>query len=287
MERDMFTWNDVVDAISGVTAWGIVITLLLKLLSIVSRYNVLLSGHAVEEPDLDPHRVPARGTAPCRYRLRIQSLEPTRTELGHPVEVTIRGFPDGTNTPSPEHHVWVAAGWKCIHVLSTFPARQPANTLDPYVWRAQFPELPGLDSWSFDVIMPCQRLELCIAFPGQEEPKLLTPSFGPCFEPRRLHVSATDLGEFRVRGPIALPRLVVPLILSFLVSLLYVLIRTFTLVRLDLRQLQPLDAVFLAIALVLIWAGYAKIRRPVYPVISGYRFITPPYPNDARGSESS
>jgi hypothetical protein len=48
--------------------------------------------------------------------------------------------------------------------------------------------------------------------------------------------------------------------------------------RIDLSILTRLDALLLGAALVLIWLGYSAIRRPVYPVIGGYRFITPPWP---------
>jgi len=273
----MTTWDDILQVTFGLSVCGIAAALAFKLLRVMTRYNVLLSGHALEETD-DAAPLGHSSTAPFRYRLRIQSLEPTRTE--YPLQVTIRGFPDGTNTPSPDHHVWVAAGWKSIQVLRTFSTHQPADTSDPYVWQAIFPELPALDAWSFDVVMPCQRLEFSIGFPGAEESKLLTPTFGPYFEPDRLTVFATDQGEPRIRGPITMPRPIVPFILSLLVVLLYVLVRTFTLVHIDLTRLEPLDGALVGAALILIWVGYSTIRRPVYPVISGYRFMTPPWPDE-------
>jgi len=98
------------------------------------------------------------------------------------------------------------------------------------------------------------------------------------FEPDRLIVYSTDQGEPRIRGPITMPRPVVPLILSCLTLLGYMLCRTLTHWRIDLSVLTRLDGLLLGAILVLIWAGYSAIRRPVYPVISGYRFITPPWP---------
>jgi hypothetical protein len=281
----MFTLDDILQVALGLSVGGTVGALVFKLLKIMTRYNVLLSGHALDQTDENvsrAHGSASRSTAPFRYRLRIQSLEPTRTE--YPLQVTIRGFPDGTNAPSPDHHVWVAAGWKSIHVLRNFAKSRanpdPTDASGPYVWQAAFPELPALDAWTFDVVMPCQRVDISIGFVGAEQSKLLTPTFGPYFEPDRLTVFATDQGEPRIRGPITMPRPVVPLILSVLSVLLYVLFRT--LPHIDLFGLEPLDGALLGIALFAIWVGYAAIRRPVYPVISGYRFITPPWPDEAR-----
>jgi hypothetical protein len=285
------TLDDIPQVVFGLSVCGLTGALLVKLLKVITRYNVLLAGHALDETDL--HAAPtdssiSRSPPPFRYRLRIQSLEPTRTE--YPIQVTIRGFPDGANIPSPEHHVWVAAGKKSIHVRRIFtkrPSQQDAaDTSDPYVWQAVFPELPALDAWSFDVVMPCQRLEISIGFVGAEASKLLTPTFGPYFEPDHLTIFATDQGEPRIRGPITVPRPVVPLILSALTVLVYLLWRTFTNWHIDLSRLEWLDGALLGGALFFIWIGYSAIRRPVYPVISGYRFLTPPYPDADKSPDS-
>lgn len=286
----------------GLSLSGATGILAIRLLRILTRYNVLLTGHSLGE--IDSRSPPAddsaasHSTPPFCYRLRLQSLEPTLTE--YPIRVTIRGFPDGSNTKSPAHHVWVAAGKKSIHVRRTLGKvptdKQPDDASDepdpndasnPYVWQAVFPELPALDAWSFDVVMPCERLEIAIGLVGAEPPKLLTPTFGPYFEPNRLTVFATDRGEPRVSGPLKMPRAMVPFILSSLTVLVYVLVRTLSLtnLRIELFELEWLDGALLGAALFFIWIGYYAIRRPVYPVISGYRFITPPFPDADRPLE--
>jgi hypothetical protein len=279
----MVTLADILQVAIGLSVWGTAAALAYKLLQIMTRYNVLLTGHSlgeVESKTPDPDRSTPAPPA-FRYRLRVQSLELTRTE--YPLQITIRGFPDGNCASSPDHHVWVAAGWKSIHVLRNFtehqPSPQPADALDPYVWQAVFPELPALDAWSFDVVMPCQRLEISLGFVGAQESKLLTPTFGPYFQPDRLSVFATDRSEPRIRGPVTRPRPVVPFILSVLTVLFYILFRAFTHWHIDLSLLAPLDGALMGAALILIWIGYTAIRRSVYPVISGYRFITPPSPD--------
>lgn len=285
----MFSLEEILQVTFGLSACGVVAALLFKLLKVMTRYNVLLTGQSLDEIEDNAHGNSATNPCPLRfrYRLRIQSLEAVRT--GYPLQVTIRGFPDGTCKHSSDDHVWVAAGWKSINVIHRFNTPQlnsdggPERAKEggePFLWQAIFPELPALDTWSFDVVVPCQRLELSIGFVGAEEPKFLTPTFGPYFEPDRLIVYSTDRGEPRIRGPITMPRPVVPLILSCLTVLGYVLCRTWTYWRIDLSLLTRMDGVLLGAALVLIWTGYSAIRRPVYPVISGYRFITPPWPEE-------
>jgi len=291
----MFTLDEILQVTIGLTGCGIAAALVFKLLIVMTRYNVLLTGQSLDEIEDDEkgNSANVQCLPDFHYRLRIQSLEPTRTE--YPLQVTIRGFPDGACRHSSDHHVWVAAGWKSINVIHRFATPEAnkagdsdqSKALEPFLWQAVFPELPALETWSFDVVMPCQRLELSIGFVGVEEPRLLTPTFGPYFEPDRLIVYSTDRGEPRIRGPITLPRPVVPLILSCLTLLAYVLYRALTHWRIDLSLLTRLDGVLLGAALALIWLGYSAIRRPVYPVISGYRFITPPWPEKDDGQLSS
>ena len=89
---------------------------------------------------------------------------------------------------------------------------------------------------------------------------------------------ATDHGEARVRGSVTMPRPVVPFILSVLTITFYLLARTLSHLRIDLSTLSATDGWPLFAQLLLIWLGYFAIRRHVYPVISGYRFITPTWP---------
>jgi hypothetical protein len=281
----MVTLDDILQVSIGVSSCGLLAALAFKLLRIMTRHNVLLTGQSLGE---------ANGTANVkeyprrfRYRLRIQSLEATRTE--YPMEVTIKGFPNGSKHALPIDHVWSVTGWKAIDVVldvgdssaDRSPPNKPREASDGFVWRAIFHELPAFDAWSFDVVMPCERLDISVAFLGVGESKLLTPTFGPYFDPDRLTVFASDLGEARVKGPVTMPRPVVPLILSILALGMYVLIRALSQWRIDWVSLNAFDGELMGAELVLIWFGYSMIRRPVYPVISGYRFITPPWPKDS------
>lgn len=292
----MITLDDVLQVTFGLSSCGVAAALAFKLLRIMTRYNVLLTGQSLDELDHNVPPDPAKvaPAEPFRYRLRIQSLEATRTE--YPIEVTIQGFPDGTGSPSHDHHVWAVAGWKSINVIRNFGAvkatpdkgpKELAASSELFTWQAIFPELPALDAWSFDVVMPCQRLDISIRFVGAEKSKLITPTFGPYFEPERLTVYATDRGEPRIQGSVTMPRPVVPVVLSVLTLFSYVLLRALKHWRIDFSLLTPLDAFLLGGALIFIWIGYASIRRPVYPVISGYRFITPPWPESGTNTPIS
>jgi hypothetical protein len=255
----------------------------------MTRHNILLTGQSLGEARREANGASNNAEYPRRfhYRLRIQSLEATRTE--YPMEVTIKGFPNGSSLASQDDHVWSVAGWKAIDVIQDIgcptadasPQNKPREASEGFLWRAIFHELPAFDAWSFEVVMPCERVDISVAFLGVEESKLLTPTFGPYFEPERLTVFASDLGEARVKGPITMPRPVVPLILSILALGMYVLTRSLSHWRIEWASLNPLDGGIMGAELILIWLGYSMIRRPVYPVISGYRFITPPWPTSS------
>jgi hypothetical protein len=282
----------------GVSSCGAIALLAFKLLRIVTRHNILLTGQCVDANELIPARadevVITSYPRPFHYRLRIQSLEAIRTE--YPLEVTIRGFPNGTPRSSPEHRVWVTAGWKPITIIcalggSDAPAggyaQRDSTGSEPFLWKAQFQELPAFDAWSFDVVMPCERLEFSVAFAGVEETKLLAPTYGPYFEPDRLTVFASDRDQPRVRGSVTMPRPVVPLILSILAVGTYLLFRALSAWRIDWTVLALRDYCLMVAEVLLIWLGYSVIRRPVYPVISGYRFITPPWPSQENTGEGN
>jgi hypothetical protein len=289
----MITPNDVFEVTLGVSSWGVVGALAFKLLRTMTRHSILLTGQSLGESRLNvageesyPHRF--------RYFLRIQSLEATRTE--YPMEVTIPGFPNGPVRPSTEDHVWAVAGWKAIDVIQDIgyvrdesaPVSRAREISEGFIWRGIFRELPAFDAWCFDVVMPCDRVDIAVRFLGAEASKVLTPTLGPYFDPEHLTVFATDQGESRLKGPVTLPRPVVPLILSGLSVGIYILVRTLSWWRIQLGILDALDAELMVAEVLLIWLGYSLIRRPVYPVISGYRFITPPWPRHyepAKGPE--
>jgi hypothetical protein len=297
----MFSIIDILQVSIGVSWCGAVVLLGLKLLRIITRHDVLLTGQclgAVSEP-AQPGPADPRYPRLFSYRLRIQSLEATTTE--YPMQVTVKGFPNGPAPVSLDHHVWVSAGWKPIDVIENL-GRSPkggadmkANTepkgsgeaADPCLWRAVFQELPAFDAWSFDVVIPCERLEFSLAFLGVEETKLLTPTFGSYFEPDRLTVFASDCDEPRVRGSITMPRPVVSVISSILAVGVYVMIRALAHWRIEWGVLTSRDGWLMGAVVVLILIGYSFIRRPVYPVISGYRFITPPWPVEPGSADKS
>jgi hypothetical protein len=280
----MISWNDVLQVTLGTSCCGTLAALAFRLLRIMTRHNILLTGQSLGEVNSGtdaPGQYPRR----YRYRLRVQSLEAARTE--YPMEVLIKGFPAGSTSPSALDHVWSIAGWKSIDVTknigSTVQACGPCADGDakqPFTWRGVFHELPAFDAWLFDVVLPCERVDISLSFLGIEKSKLLTPTFGPYFQPDQFTVFASDLVEPRVRGPVTLPRPVVPFILSLLALGVYVLWRAFSHWRIDWTEFTGVDLALMAAQLVLIWLGYSMIRRPVYPVISGYRYITPPWPRE-------
>jgi hypothetical protein len=279
----MYSLSDILQVTIGVSSCGTVAWLGFKLLQIMTRYNILLAGQCVSDaanPDQEEQldlAYPRR----FRYRLRIQSLEPMRTEGA--LQVTIKGIPSGSHATMPSDHVWAVAGWKPIEVIQELGGSQndpnkSTEPIEPYLWRAIFQELPAFDAWSFDVAMPCERLEFSVAFVGIEARKFLAPTFGPYFAPQYLTVFASDREEPRVKGSVTMPRPVVPVILSILAVSVYVLVTGLSKWQIEWRSFTSPDGWLIVSEVVLIWIGYAVIKRPVYPVISGYRFITPPWP---------
>jgi hypothetical protein len=282
----MNSLTDILQVTLGVSSCGAVAWLGFKLLQIMTRHNILLAGQCLEDaPSSDQERHQhAQYPRRFRYRLRIQSLEATRT--AHPLQVTVRGIPSGSNDVLPTDHVWVIAGWKSVEVVRELGANREQNNENevnplngPYVWRAEFPELPAFDAWSFDIVLPCERLEFSLAFAGIEQRKWLAPTFGPYFAPDQITVFSSDREEPRVKGAVTVPRPVVPVILSTLGIAVYVLILGLSRLRIEWGTFRGLDIWMMVSEVVLIWVGYAMIKRPVYPVISGYRFLTPPWPN--------
>jgi hypothetical protein len=283
--------SDILQVTFGVSSLGAVAVLGFKLLQIVTRHNLLLVGQCLDEvTSLDQgDEQGAKYPRHFRYRLRIQSLEATHSEYA--MQVKVKGIPSGSTVTLPRDHVWAIAGWKTIEIVqndlgdgrSQRPkAGEPNESDEPYVWRANFPELPAFDAWSFDVVMPCERLEFSVAFVGSGERKFFAPTFGPYFAPDHLTVFASDREEPRVNGSVTMPRPVVPVILSILAIVLYALSSGLSGLRIEWGSFTSLDGYLMLAELIFIWIGYAFIKRPVYPVISGYRFITPPWPDEHR-----
>src|ERR1700735_4789082 len=112
--------NDIFQVTLGVSACGAVAALAFRLLRIMTSHGILLTGQSLGDTACGLPEAKAADSAYTkrfRYCLRLQSLEAARTE--YPMEVTIRGFPNGRIAPTGEDHVWCMAGWKAIDVLQT------------------------------------------------------------------------------------------------------------------------------------------------------------------------
>jgi hypothetical protein len=273
----MIDLSEILQVTVGVSACGGIVILALKLLQIMTRHNVLLAGQCLMEvpcPDTE-RRVdyPRR----FRYRLRLQNLEAAYAD--HKLRVKIRGISSGSRHLSKEDRVLSVVGWKPITIVHDLGS----VSKDPYLWCAEFQELPGFDTWSFDVVLPCERVEFSVSFVGIPKKMWIAPTFGPYFARDRLTVFSNDRDEPRVRGPVTTPALVVPFILSILAVAMHILVVGLVGWQIVWSMLELTDAQLVLLELLLIWLGYVAIRRSVYPVISGYRFITPPW--DREGTQ--
>ena len=267
----------------GVSSLGAVVLLALKLLQVMTRHNVLLAGQCVAA-------LAEKGQGECkekplrryRYRLRLQNLE--AADADHRLCVTIRGVPSGSHVLSkPLDRVLALVGWKPIDVKQDLGRRR-----DPYRWVGEFQELPAFDTWSFDVVLPCERVQFSVSFVGVKPSLWIGPRFGPYFATESLTVYSSDRDDPRVRGPVTAPAVVVPVILSVLAIAAHTLWVSMSGWRIGWQYLAAKDTGLIALEIFLIWLGYAAIRRPVYPVVSGYRFITPAWSEDdaaTRGDE--
>jgi hypothetical protein len=258
--------SEILQVTLGVSSFAAVIWLGFKLLQVMTRHNVLLAGQCIgEHSSTDGSEAKS-----FRYRLRLQNLESVHAD--YKLQVTIRGTPNGSHELTSDSRILSLVGWRSIDVVRELGSRPE----DPYGWCAEFPSLPAFDTWSFDVILPCERLEFSLAFVGVETETAFGFSFGPYFACNRLVVFSGDRDEPRIRGPIMIPAKIVPFILSILAVASHVLVVTLSGWKIEWGSLGWKDLGLVALELLLIWLGYIAIRRPVYPVISGYRFVTAP-----------
>lgn len=267
----MIDLSEILQVTVGVSACGGVVILALKLLQIMTRHNVLLAGQCLEEVKSRDTKARADYPRRFRYRLRLQNLEAAYAD--YKLQVKIRGISSGSRHLSKEDRVLSVVGWKPITIVNELGS--PSG--DPYLWCAEFQELPGFDTWSFDAVLPCERVEFSVSFSGVPKKMWIAPTFGPYFARERLTIFSNDRDEPRVRGPVTTPALVVPFILSILAIATHILVVALAGWQIVWSTLELSDAQLIALELLLIWLGYVAIRRPVYPVISGYRFITPPW----------
>ena len=255
-------------SVLGAVSFSVLATaFLLKVLEIVTRHGILLTAQCVA-------RVVEGGTSGkpvYRYRIRIQNLESVAAEQSFGVE--IRATTTRPLSPAEKARaVLVLAGWKPYSLQS----KAKSASCTEFVWLALFPALPAYDTWSFEVILPSDRIELSLKPQGIRKRQFFTPHFGQYFEPDAIAALSTDNREPRISGPSVFPRPILALVLSLLAISIYMLFAGLDGWRWSYENWRWGDGGFIAGELLFIWAGYALMRRRVYPVIQGYRFATPP-----------
>lgn len=261
--------------ILGATSLGVVATVsFLKILEVITRHGILLTGQCVERASAE--QTPA-STPVYRYRIRLQNLESVAAEQPFEVKImatTIRPL----SASERARAVVVLAGWKPYTVQ-----RMPTTFGDnEFNWHAVFPFLPTYDTWSFEVVLPSESVTLSIRTSNSGKRLFIAPQFGQYFEPDAITVFSTDSRAPRTSGPIVFPRPVLALVLSLLAVSVHMLFAGLKGWQWSIANWAPEDGGFVAGELLFIWAGYALMRRKVYPVIQGYRFATPPgRPNGA------
>jgi hypothetical protein len=270
--------NELLQVTLGVGSCGAVVWLGFKLLQLMTGHNVLLAGQCVgkeceagkENADgAQERRSRDRPGELYRYRMRLQNLESVHAD--YKLCIKIRGIPCGTHAPHPNQRICALVGWKPIDVQ----LQLGEDPKDPYCWKAVFQALPAFDTWSFDASLPCRQVEFSVAFVGVQQRRAFAPSLGPYFSEDQLTIFAEDAEEPRVRGPVMIPSKSVPLTLSLLALSSHVLLGSMQAWKLDFSRLGRVDLELMALEVALIWVGFIAIRRAVYPVISGYRFVTP------------
>lgn len=256
-------------SILGATSFGVLTTaFLLKVLEIVTRHGILLTAQCVARVT---NELDTSGKPVYRYRIRIQNLESVAAEQSFGVEIratTTRRLSSAEKTRA----VLVLAGWKPYSLKSD----TKSASCTEFIWHAMFPVLPAYDTWSFEVILPSDRVELSLKPEGVRKRQFFAPHFGQYFEPDAIAVLSTDSREPRLSGPSVFPRPVLALVLSLLAVSIYMLFAGLHGWHWSHENLRWGDAGFLGGEILFIWAGYGLMRRRVYPVIQGYRFATPP-----------
>lgn len=255
----------IVELLAGAPAAGIGAAALIYAVYRMARHQLLLFG-SVSVSETDHKRY--------KYKFFVQNLE----EFSFPWKsnVLIRDM-----RPAAENghglSVDVYAGPRDVE-SRTIVRKDARGRVESY-WEATFESLSPFDTWTF----VCQtestwlRLEMDTDMRrGGSRPRLI-----PDVSPRTLGLDAVHPSRRRFKGSTITPSFDVLVATMIGIALIYVSAITYmeryeAFLEVSEFGWRWYDLLVVACLMVILWLGYKRIQRPVYPIMQGYLFQTRP-----------
>lgn len=257
----------ILEALAGIPVATAGALLLIYAIYRMARHDVLLFGTVSREDDGDHqgHGNSEDRTPHYTYAFLIQNLE--EVSFPGPFKVILRDRRPA-NDPQRTFDVKVFAGPRHV-VRETVPANAPV----PEEWLGQFERLPPFDTWRLEVRTTSKWVELEIDT-GVANRKLRHQLIVD-ISPRKIGVDVEHASHQVFKGTAITPG--PQIMISIVTAAVFIYIGAITLI--DSHRaffgvsgfpFRAFDWWLGAVLIGLLWLGYRRIQRPVYPIIQGY-----------------
>lgn len=253
----------ILEALAGVPASTVGVGLLLYAIYRMARHEVLLFGSVTRDEDGITDEC---GQPFFTYSFLIQNLEEVTFPGPFTVILRDRRF---SEDPRRKFDVTVLAGPR--HVVAW---RIPEDeTKAPEELHARFERLSPFDTWRIEVKTNSKWVELEID--TGDANRTLFHRLIVDMAPRQIAVDADHSSPQVFNGAATTPGIQILLSIVVAAALCYVgmigVIDSFRIwFGVTAFPLQKSDFYVVAILVTLLWLGYRRIQRPVYPIIQGY-----------------
>jgi hypothetical protein len=249
--------NETAEIILGGSAAAVAGSLIVTALYYVARHTVLLFGHVTQNNDL------------YKFSFFVQNIE----DIAFPGPVVVRILADTSGIVIDKTQIKVFSGPREIHCM----VGEEAAKREPFCCaEIRFADLPPYDTWRINIQCKARSLTM----------KIVTDDAGSAFAkklikdiyPRALELNATE-SERASAGPTVSPNFALwavlwpATILAYISSTIFLgrILRSTIGNGFELFQANWVwDVVALSVLSGLLWRGYTRIQRPVYPIIQGY-----------------